>query len=211
MTDPGETEMRQRRSRRIRRVKWWLRPLPRRANIRRYPVLRYFADATRKRAYIWSFRVEHAVPAIYAGCILTLLPLYGIQLPLAFLLALWLRANLPILAGLQLASNPITVLPMWYIAYRIGRNCLAVFGIDAMPLRRNEVRIMLDNFILGEWGSNLDRLSTVFGVTSLGGLMMGTFFGVICAFLYRIAAKRTAAGYAKFSAKRRTKPEENES
>ena len=192
MTDPDETEMRRTRLRRIRRVKWWLRPLPRRANIRRYPVLRYFADATRKRAYIWSFRVAHAVPAIYAGSILMLLPLYGIQLPLAFLLALWLRANFPILAGLQLVSNPVTVLPIWFIAYRVGRNFLALFGIEAMPLRRNEVNVMLDNFVLGEWGSNLDRLSTVFGVTTLGGLILGTFIGVICGGLYRIAAKHTA-------------------
>ena len=35
--------------RRIRRLKRWLRPLPRRANVRRYPVLNWFAIAARKR------------------------------------------------------------------------------------------------------------------------------------------------------------------
>lgn len=191
-----EHELRQARIKRIRRVKRWLRLLPRRSNIHRYPILRLFADSARRRIYLWSFRTENAAPAIYAGCILTLLPLYGIQIPLAFLLALLLRANLPILAGLQVVSNPITVLPIWYAAYQIGRNFLSVIGVEAMPLGRSEVRIMLENFISGEWGNNLDRLMTVFGVTSLGSIVMGTFFGLIASFAYRIFAIRTAASYA---------------
>ena len=74
------------------------------------------------------------MPAIYAGCILTLMPLFGIQLPLSLLLALVLRANLPILAGLQIVSNPITVIPIWFSAYQIGRHFLGVIGVDAAPL-----------------------------------------------------------------------------
>lgn len=191
-----EHELRQTKNRRIRRVKRWLRHLPRRSNVHRYPVLNLFADAARKRIYLWSFRTENAVPAIYAGCILTLLPIYGIQLPLSFLLALLLRANLPILTGLQIVSNPITVLPIWYAAYQIGRHFLSVIGLEALPLRREEVRIMLDNFTAGLWGENVDRMMTVFGVTSLGAIIMGIFFGLIASMIYRIMANRTAASYA---------------
>lgn len=191
-----EHELLQTKNRRIRRVKRWLRHLPRRSNVHRYPVLNLFADAARKRIYLWSFRTENAVPAIYAGCILTLLPIYGIQLPLSFLLALLLRANLPILTGLQIVSNPITVLPIWYAAYQIGRHFLSVIGLEALPLRREEVRIMLDNFTAGLWGENVDRMMTVFGVTSLGAIIMGIFFGVIASMIYRIMANRTAASYA---------------
>ena len=191
-----ENELQQTKNRRTRRVKRWLRHLPRRSNVHRYPVLSLFADAARKRIYLWSFRTENAVPAIYAGCILTLLPIYGIQIPLSFLLALVLRANLPILAGLQVISNPITVLPIWYAAYQIGRHFLSVIGVEAMPLRRSEVQIVLDNFTSGNWGENVERMLTVFGVTSLGGIIMGIFFGLIASVAYRIIANRTAASYA---------------
>jgi hypothetical protein len=146
--------------------------------------------------YLWSFRVENAVPAIYAGCILTLMPIYGIQIPLAFLLALLLRANLPILAGLQIVSNPITVLPIWFAAYQIGRHFLSVIGVDVIRLGRDEVQLMLDNFTHGRWGDNLEPIMVVFVVTCLGAIIMGIFFGLITSFIYRIVAIRTAASYA---------------
>lgn len=191
-----EKHLRKMRGERIRRVKFWLRPLPRRATIHRYPILNRFADFARKRIYLWSFRVENVVPALYAGCILTLLPIYGIQVPTALLLAVILHANLPILVGLQVVSNPFTVLPIWFTAYQVGRHFLAIFGIEALPLNRNEVRILLDNFTSGEWGDNLARIFSAFGVTSLGAIIIGTFIGLVASVTYRIVAKRTAASYA---------------
>ncbi|MFT5836532.1 MAG: hypothetical protein ACI9ZV_000025 [Candidatus Azotimanducaceae bacterium] len=191
-----QEELNETKWRRIRRVKKWLRPLPRRTNIHRYPILKFFAEAARKRSYIWSFRVENAVPAIYAGSILTLLPIYGIQIPTALLLALLLRANLPILVGLQVVSNPLTALPLWLADYQIGRIILGVVGIEIPRLTNDELRLMLDSFIHGAWGDKFDHISTVFGVTSLGAIVMGTFFGLIGSFAYRIVASRTAASYA---------------
>lgn len=190
-----ESEFHETKWRRIRRVKRWLRPLPRRTNIHRYPILKWFAEAARKRIYIWSFRVENAVPAIYSGSVLTLMPLYGIQVPTAFILALLLRANLPILVGLQVVSNPLTVWPIWLADYQIGRAIISVVGIEVPPLNREELRIMLDNFVNGDWGDKFENLSTVFSVTSLGAIVMGTFFGLIGCIVYRIVANRTAASY----------------
>jgi uncharacterized protein (DUF2062 family) len=191
-----ESELNQTKWRRIRRVKKWLRPLPRRTNIQSYPILKFFAEATRRRTYIWSFRVENAVPAIYAGSILTLMPLYGIQLPIAFLLALLLRANLPILVGLQVVSNPLTILPIWFAAYQIGQMILSVIGLRVDPLNREEVSILLDNFINAAWDDKFDNLATVFSVTSLGAIVMGIFFGLTASFAYRIVGNRTATSYA---------------
>jgi uncharacterized protein (DUF2062 family) len=124
-----------------------------------------------------------------------LLPLYGVQLPLSLLIALLLRANLPILAALQMLSNPLTILPIWFAAYQIGRHFLGVIGVEAAPLARSEVQTLLYNFTHAQWGDNLNRLATVFGVTSLGSIIMGTFFGLIGAFSYRVIAQRTAASY----------------
>lgn len=190
-----EQELIDAKNRRIRRVKRWLRPLPRRATVHRYPVLGWFSNTARKRIYLWSFRTEQAVPALYAGCILTLLPIYGIQLPLALVLAVVLRANLPILAGLQLLTNPFTVIPIWFTLYQIGRQALSMLAIEASPLRKDEVSILIDNFNSGDWGTNIDRILSVFGTTSLGAVIIGTFFGVVSSMLYRIVSKRTARSY----------------
>ncbi len=191
-----ETELHQTKWRRIRRVKRWLRPLPRRTNIHRYPILKWFSDAARKRIYVWSFRSENAVPAIYAGSILTLMPVYGIQIPTALVLALLLRANLPILVGLQMVSNPLTAVPLWLADYQVGRTVLGILGVEVGPLTRGELKGMLDNFIHGDWGNRFESLSTVFSVTSLGAIVLGVFFGLIGSFAYRIIANRTAASYA---------------
>lgn len=191
----NEKELKETHWRRMRRVKRWLRPLPRRSNIHRYPVLRVFAKQAKKRIYIWSFREEHAVRAIHVGCILTLLPIYGIQLPLSLCLAVLLRANLPILAGLQIVSNPVTAIPIWMADYQIGRIILGVVGIEVMPLQKGEIRLMLDRFTKGDWGENFERLVSVFGVTCLGAIVMGIFFGLLGGFGYRIVSRRTSSSY----------------
>jgi uncharacterized protein len=196
-----ERRLRESKVRHMRRIKWWLRLMPRRANLHRYPVLKFFASSARGRPYLWSFRVEHAIPAIYAGCILTLMPLYGIQILLALVLAILLRANLPILVGLQVVSNPITVFPILLSAYQMGRLLLGVAGIETLPLKKNELYSMLDHFMSGHWESHLERLFSVFGVTCLGAMIMGTFFGLIVSYGYRFMAKRTVASYRLITSK----------
>ena len=190
-----ESELNQSKWRRMRRVKKWLRPLPKSTNIHSYRILRFFAVAARKRTNIWSFRVENAVPAIYAGSILTLMPLYSIQIPSAFLLALSPRANLPIPVGLQVVSNPLTILPIWFAAYQIGQMILSVVGLRFDPLNQEEVRLLLDNFIYAAWGDKFDNLAATFSVTILGAIAMSIFFGRIASFTYRIVTNHTAASY----------------
>ena len=190
-----ESELNQSKWRRMRRVKKWLRPLPKSTNIHSYRILRFFAVAARKRTNIWSFRVENAVPAIYAGSILTLMPLYSIQIPSAFLLALSPRANLPIPVGLQVVSNPLTILPIWFAAYQIGQMILSVVGLRFNPLNQEEVRLLLDNFIYAAWGDKFDNLAATFSVTILGAIAMSIFFGRISSFTYRIVTNHTAASY----------------
>ena len=115
---------------RIRIVKRILRWLPRRANVHRYPVLKWFPNAARRRAYLWSFKTAEVTPALYAGWILSLLPLYGMQFLLAILAAFVLRANLPFLIGLQSLTNPLTIGPTYFVTYQFGRVLLSTVGLD---------------------------------------------------------------------------------
>ena len=52
---------------RRRRLRRWLKPLPRRANVDRYPVVRWFAAAARARPWLWSFRRREVLVSLYAG------------------------------------------------------------------------------------------------------------------------------------------------
>jgi uncharacterized protein (DUF2062 family) len=113
----SEQEIRHERRRRFKR---FLRPLPRRANIHRYPILKIFTRHVRKRPYLWSFRQEKVSVACYAGSILAMLPLYGFQIPLALLAAVAFRANLPVMVAIQFIPNPVTMVPIYLTTHRIG-------------------------------------------------------------------------------------------
>lgn len=199
-----EHRIREKRFARIRRVKRLLRPLPRRANIHRYPVLSWFAAAARKRDFLWSFRRAAVIPAFYAGWVLTLLPLYGLQIALAFLVALLFRANLMIMVGLQVVSNPITVLPLWYLNYRVGNFFLNIFFGES-PVRYGQLLGEASDlglsfretfgFILErtrEAGVNviLDLAGRLVGATFLGGLLIGLVAAFVSCWIYRTVLER---------------------
>lgn len=115
-TTPEHEERRQRR----RRFKRFLRPLPRRATIHRYPILRVFSRQARKRPFLWSFRQEKVSVACYAGSILAFLPTYGFQIPLALLAAVAFRANLPVMIAIQFITNPLTIAPLYLTTHKVG-------------------------------------------------------------------------------------------
>lgn len=105
---------------RRRRLRKLMRPLPRRSNLARYPILKYFAGPARRLPFLWSYRPEHVRPSLYIGSILTLLPLIGVQLFLVFVACVFLRGNLPIAAALQFISNPLTAAPLYGLTYAVG-------------------------------------------------------------------------------------------
>lgn len=185
------------RRERIARVKRVLRWMPRRANVHKYPVLKWSARTARKRSYLWSFRVRSAVPALYAGCILALLPLYGIQLPLALALAFILKANLPLLASLQFITNPLTVLPTYFASYQVGKVVLNLFGIDSPHLTMAEMKAVINAVEAGSWALNLGNLFKVWLVTSLGAVILGTFLATVCSVIYKLAAYEVEVSYRR--------------
>lgn len=107
-----------RRRKRLRRL---LRLLPRRANVGRYPVIRRFAEAARSRPYLWSFKRENVLPALYVGAVLAFMPTYGLQILLAFFAAVAVRANLTLMVALQMITNPLTIAPAYYVTHEVGQ------------------------------------------------------------------------------------------
>lgn len=72
---------------------------------------------------LWGIRRRTVVPAFAAGLFIAFIPLPGHVL-LAVLAALALRVNIPIAAVTTFVSNPVTIGPMYFFAYRMGFHLL---------------------------------------------------------------------------------------
>ena len=113
---------------RRRRLRRWLRPLPRRANVSRYPVVKWFAEAARRRPWLWSFKRPQVMASLYAGSVLALLPVYGLQLLIGVILAILLRGNLTVMIALQMITNPLTLAPIYVGTHALGRWLIDITG-----------------------------------------------------------------------------------
>lgn len=122
-----------------------LKPLPRRANLGRYPVLRWFKDMAARAPFLWSLRPPQVVRAIYLGSLVSFMPLVGLQVLIVFVSALLLRANLTIAVALQFITNPLTMAPIYYGTWRVGMGIIEATGIgdagSAMVTRVNALVI----------------------------------------------------------------------
>ncbi|MBC2595774.1 DUF2062 domain-containing protein [Ruficoccus amylovorans] len=209
-TEERHEQLKRKLHERIRRVKRLMRPLPRRATVHRYPFLKWFAQTARKRSYLWSFRRQHVLPAIYVGCILSMMPIYGIQIPCAFAVALLIRGNLMIMVATQFITNPVTFVPLYTAACFIGLEIMYLFG---MPIPGGSVwdfsaniALHLKEMVTDLMGASTPRASLAALVQStgmsghalvalalkatiLGGAIMGYLIGFVISLVYQIMAR----------------------
>jgi uncharacterized protein (DUF2062 family) len=167
------------RTRRIRRL---LRPLPRRATVAKYPVLKWFAETARKSWFLWSFKRGPLLRAIYFGSVLSLLPLLGIQLPLSLLLCLVVRANLPVCAALQFITNPLTAVPLYGFTYLVGHWVLHQFDGGERAYDPSAALALVES------GELLSAAGDVLGGLLVGGLVVGLALGLLVDLGWRLFA-----------------------
>lgn len=72
---------------------------------------------------LWGIRRRTVVPAFALGLFVSYMPVPGHVL-IGALAALALRINIPVAALTTFVSNPLTIGPMYFLAYRIGRELL---------------------------------------------------------------------------------------
>ena len=72
---------------------------------------------------LWGIRRRTVVPALSLGLFVAFLPVPGHTL-IGALAALATRVNIPVAALATWASNPLTMGPMYYAAYRLGQTLL---------------------------------------------------------------------------------------
>ena len=171
--------------RRIKRLKKWMRPLPRRSNIHRYPVLKWFSKFAYDRSYLWSFRSRTIVPALFWGVWIAMLPIVGLQMLVVFFLAIIVRANLPIIIALQWISNPFSMGPIYFADYQIGRIFLHLVGIKYERNKLLSAEFNWSDFSFSDLKNLLDTFPPMF----VGGSVIGISLGVVSVFLYKLVSK----------------------
>jgi uncharacterized protein (DUF2062 family) len=207
-----DPEHRKERFARIRRVKNFLRFMPRRARLHKYPLIGRFAAIARKRSYLWSFKTAHVRPSFYAGSILSLMPFLGVQLPVAFLLALLLRGNFMILGGLQFITNPVTAVPVYYGTFQLGKSVMQLSGfgqsIEISPTPAFDVppapppaQPAADDVNPPAELRWTARFGTSINTLLLGGLIAGAALGAILDVLWRLGARQAESRRRKVLAR----------
>ena len=90
------------------------------------PFTRFFSDPR-----LWSLQRRTVTPALGAGLFLCFVPL-PMHVPLAVVVAIFCRIHVPTALVATLLVNPLTVVPVYYLAYKVG---LAVTGAPSYPFR----------------------------------------------------------------------------
>ena len=120
------------------------------------------------------------------------MPLVGIQMLIVFFLALWFRANLPVIVALQWLTNPFTMGPIYFADYQIGLAMMELFSIAPEPNPLLQPDYDWAHFELRDLGALLDT----FPPMMLGGLALGSFIGLVVAVAYKWLAKWSKGPYA---------------
>lgn len=139
-------------------LKRWI---PSSAKVRQMPALQFLGTLLHDPNLFHLNRHSVSV-AVFIGIVVAFLPTLG-QMPLAALLALILRANLPISVALCWITNPITIPPMFYLTYEIGR-----WILQTPPLEFNMV-------LSWEWFKG--EFLQIWKPLLLGSVLTGVFLG----------------------------------
>ncbi|MDR2769415.1 MAG: DUF2062 domain-containing protein [Puniceicoccales bacterium] len=194
---PYEQEWQAFREKRRKLTRKWLSCLPRRSTFARYKLLRWFGDSLLKRRHLWSFKYEAVRPALYAGWILTLLPVMGAQTLIASVLAIIFRANIMILVALQMISNPLTVGILWPFEYKVGEKFLKLLDSSNQLGLNVTAREILGHGSIGHKGACFLKITLAIVI---GAIILGYICGAISCYLYKYFTQRNAMTYQQFMA-----------
>jgi uncharacterized protein (DUF2062 family) len=165
-----------------RRTRWgkrFLKFLPSKAHLEKYPIIGRYAASLRTKAFLWSFRRSEVFSAFLVGWVITLTPFYGTHTILSLLAAFLFRANLLVILALQLVSNPLAEPFIWIITHKIGK-----FVIHQLA----NGDALVASAINGPGGA-LAGLPRWIATATLGSILLGFACAVISCCAYEIFAR----------------------
>ncbi|ARN75843.1 DUF2062 domain-containing protein [Oceanicoccus sagamiensis] len=121
---------------------------------------------------LWHLNRHSVATATFIGFFVAFVPL-PTQMIIAALLAMFLRANLPISVALVWITNPFTMAPIFYAAYKVG---IAVTGTEASQFAFELSWEWLLNGLENNWQPFL-----------LGCVICGLSVGLLASGLVRLA------------------------
>lgn len=146
------------------------RMMPNTEMVKNHPSLQRFKRWLHD-ANLWHLNRYSASMAVFIGVFSALIPI-PTQLPIAVLLAVWWRANLPISAALVWLTNPLTSPPIYFATYKFGS-----FLLQRPPHALNFEPSL-------EWLS--DQIGLIWAPLLLGSLCAGVLCGLLGAILVRV-------------------------
>lgn len=139
--------------------------------IKNHPSLQRFAHWLHD-ANLWHMNRYSVSMATFIGLFAAFIPLPS-QMPIALVLAIWWRANVPISVALVWLTNPITSPPLFYGAYKLGN----------LLLRREPQALQFEASL--DWVGS--QIGNIWAPLLVGSLTAGIVFGLIGAALVRVA------------------------
>ena len=117
-------------------IGWARRHVPTRESIERNRLLRPFAKRILQPS-LWRFNRRSVPRGVALGTVAGILFPFA-HVPLAAVLALPFRANVPVAVSTTLLNNPVTIGPILFAAYKIGRVVLRLDAtVPGRPLATN--------------------------------------------------------------------------
>jgi hypothetical protein len=119
------------------------------------------------RPWLWHLNRRSVAAGLAAGVFIGFIIPMGLQIPFAAVLAFWVRGNLAAAALSTLVTNPFTVAPVYYAAYRLGALLTgaapAVWSSDVSVMAKLAAvggPLMLGLVVLGVVGATLVYFGT---------------------------------------------------
>lgn len=155
-------------------------------------IRRYLPDPERIAAYpglgllgkrlgdpsLWHLNRRSAAGAAFWGLWCAMLPMPG-QMLVAAGAAIVFRVNLPLCVALVFASNPLTLIPLAWLAYLIGSHLLGIpmLGFSELSRLLADFAIMLGQLFSGGSHAASGTLFQQIKPIMLGGIAMSFMFG----------------------------------
>lgn len=134
---------------------------------------------------LWSLNRRAITSAFGVGVAISFIPL-PLHLPLGLVVAMFWHLNVPAMIGTLLLVNPLTALPVYYAAYRVG---VLLLGIEPGPF----------SFQLS-WAWLQTGLGTIWKPFLLGCLVCGVLGGFLAYRLLELAWRISTVN--RFNARR---------
>jgi uncharacterized protein (DUF2062 family) len=157
--------------------------LPSHQSIRENRYLRFFGPGLRHHN-LWQLHRKSVAGGVAVGMFCGLVP-GPLQIVSAALFAIVFRVNLPVATLVTLYTNPVTIIPLYYVAYKLG---LFVTGSEApAPLL---LHLPVSTLLIREWIPAVAHWFVLMGKPFATGLVLLALILAVAGYLLAIAAWR---------------------